>query len=112
MRWKWNRAMAKARRTDPSTSHDAARKVERAGKAENNRTKCFEALLRLGGQTSAEVAVMAGLDRHEAARRLPELRDANQVRNGDKRRCSITNNMALTWWVVTPSKVGQETLFR
>ena len=103
--------MAKARRTDPSTSHDAARKVERSGKARDNQTKCFEALLKQDGMTSAEVAVMADLERHEAARRLPELRDANQVKNGDKRRCSITNNMALTWWVVTPTKVGQETLF-
>lgn len=103
--------MAKARRTDPSTSHEAAAKIERAGRAQTNRTKCFEALLRQDGQTSAEVAVMADLDRHEAARRLPELRDAGQVRNGDKRRCAITNSFALTWWKVTPTKVGQGTLF-
>lgn len=103
--------MAKSRRTDPDTSFEAAAKIEKSGKAESHRTLCFEALLKQDGMTSAEVAVMADLERHEAARRLPELRDEGKVRNGEKRKCSATGSMALTWYIVTPSKVGQETLF-
>jgi DNA-binding IclR family transcriptional regulator len=49
------------------------------------------------GQTAGEIARGSGVDRFEASRRLPELRRAGLLRNGDKRKCSALGNLSLTW---------------
>jgi uncharacterized OsmC-like protein len=78
--------------------------------AKTNRRLCYEALLACPHMTSAEVAQKAGIDRHEAARRLPELRDDWLAANGPKKRCSVRNTMAITWHA-TPGRSGQQKLF-
>lgn len=92
---------ARARATDPATSFKAAEKVTKSGVAQTNRAKCLEAVKKNPGSTSGEVAKAAGLERHEAARRLPELRDKlGMVKNAGQRRCSVTGNQSLQWWAV------------
>lgn len=89
---------ARARRLDPTTSHDAAFRVERSGKAADQRTRCLDALKRIGrAATSAELARAMGVDRHVTARRLPELRDGGLVRQGEKRECEVLGTECLTW---------------
>ena len=89
--------MARARNSDPFTSHDAAREAEAGGRASAHRQICLAEVLRKPGQTAAEIAVAVGLERHAPSRRLPELRDAGLVANGPARICEVTGRMSLTW---------------
>jgi hypothetical protein len=91
---------AAARATDPQSSHQAAHQVERSGKADSHRALCLKAVKAAPGSTSAEIAAATGLERHEAARRLPELRLRGLVRNGDQRECGETGNQSMTWWAL------------
>lgn len=92
------RARARARRLDPKTSHDAARTVERSGAAQAQRDACLDEVRRGPGQTAAEIALAVGLERHAPSRRLPELRVAGLVRNGEARKCVVMGRLALTWF--------------
>jgi hypothetical protein len=91
---------AAARATDPATSFEAARKVERSGAASAQRAKCEEIVNSHPGLTAAEVADVAGFERHVPSRRLPELRAAGKVRNGEQRACKVMGSTAMTWWPV------------
>lgn len=88
---------ALARRTDPSTSHEAAEAVERCGRAASQRHLCLLEVWKRPGSTAAEIAARTGLERHVPSRRLPELRQAGQVRNGAQRICTVTGNPSMTW---------------
>jgi hypothetical protein len=88
-----------ARGRDPHTSHEAGMAVERKGTASDQRTQCLLAVERFPGHTSAELASLTGFDRHMVARRLPELRERELVRNGlQSRSCTVTGNRAMTWY--------------
>lgn len=50
------------------------------------------------GYTSAELAQLSGTSRYELARRLPDARAAQQVKNGPARPCSISGRTAATWF--------------
>jgi len=89
--------MARARSTDPSTSHDAAREAESSGRAAGQRLICLGQVLRVPGLTAAEIAVRTGLERHVPSRRLPELREQGLVRNGGERTCGETGRRSMTW---------------
>lgn len=89
--------MARARNTDPFTSHDAARDAEASGRASAHRSLCLDEVLKNPGKTAAEIAVAVGLERHAPSRRLPELRDAGLIKNGHARVCSVTGRMSITW---------------
>jgi hypothetical protein len=89
--------MARARRTDPSTSHEAAREAEASGRAASQRYTCLQEAKKTPGQTAAEIAVSTGLERHVPSRRLPELREALLVTNGEVRPCRETGRNSLTW---------------
>ena len=91
---------ARARNTDPATSHEAAAQVERSGSAEVDRVRALQAVHQWPGSTSAELADRIGMDRHAIARRLPELREAGKVENGDKRACCIKGTAQMTWWAM------------
>jgi hypothetical protein len=95
---------ALARRTDPSTSHRAAEAVEASGRAASQRHLCLIEVWKKPGQTAAEIAVAAGLERHVPSRRLPELRKAGQVVNGPERICAVTGNPSMTWLPATEVK--------
>ena len=89
--------MARARNTDPFTSHEAAREAEESGRAGAQRQICLTEVLRDPGKTAAEIAVAVGLERHAPSRRLPELREDRLVKNGPARICTVTERMSLTW---------------
>lgn len=87
-----------SRATDPSTSHAAAEQHVKSGKADSNRKKVLAGIEISPGQTSDELADALGMDRHEVARRLPELEHQGMVRKGDKRKSWLTGNECVTWW--------------
>lgn len=90
--------VAAARKSDPATSHLAAASVEASGHAETHRQLCLRVVSAQAGLTSAEIAVKAGLDRHEAARRLADLERGGEVRKGTVKLCSVCGSKCVTWW--------------
>jgi hypothetical protein len=90
---------AKARNSDPTTSWEAADKVEGNGKAQAQRNEVLNALGTWDSATSAELAHLMGIDRHIPARRLPELRDGGFVANGEPQICKVTGNRSMTWHI-------------
>ena len=91
---------ATARASDPASSHQAAATVEANGNAGCQRHRCLLTVRERPGLTSAEIANYAGVTRHTAARRLPELRRHLLVRNGEPRKCTVCGVRSLTWWAV------------
>ena len=97
-------APARARNTDPGTSHVAARNVERSGAAGAQRATAFGAVREWPGCTSAELARQMSRDPlteqknyRMLGRRLPELREGRIIVNGESRMCSVLKRQALTW---------------
>ena len=101
-------ARARARRSDPSSSHEAAVRAEKMN-AQTQRTKVLMCVRYNPGLTSAEIGEKTGVGRHNTARRLPELRKDGRVRNGDQRICSLKGTKAITWFLQNAD--GQGRLF-
>lgn len=99
---------ARARKTDPSTSHEAAARAEKTTAAAH-REKCLSYVFLDPGHTAAEIAKAIGIDRYAASRRLPELRDTNRIENRMKRICKILGSWCITWYPA--SKENQKRLF-
>lgn len=92
-------SVASSRATDPPTSRKAAQAHERGGKAELHRERLLNEVCTGPGRTAVELAQrLDGIDRHEASRRLPELRDRGLVESRDPRKCSIKGTSMVTWW--------------
>jgi hypothetical protein len=93
----------RARATDPASSHHAADKMQKTGKGRAQQLQVWELIRLHRGLTSMELsrtdtAKSMGLDRHMIARRLPELRQREEARNGAQRTCGVTGELSLTWW--------------
>lgn len=82
---------------DPPTSHAAELEINQSGLRDRQALQVLEAVRQWPGRTSRELAAVSGLERHLVARRLPELRDAGFVRQGEIRRCAESHRLALTW---------------
>ena len=102
-------AQARARRSDPETSHEAARQHEASGVAHKRRLAIREALLAAGKPlTPAEIGEATGIDYTETQRRLSEvdslglatyLRDPSDPdgRAALKVRCPIRGTITRRW---------------
>jgi predicted ArsR family transcriptional regulator len=87
-----------ARATDPDTSREAARDAVASGSVARHESLILAALAgHAAGMTSEEIATAAGLDRHAAARRLPELERRGLVRRGEPRRSAGSGRRGVTW---------------
>jgi hypothetical protein len=87
-----------ARANDPQSSHDAAELHTASGARQCHIEIVVAAVRAFEGLTSAEIADRTGLERHEAARRLPDAEKAGAVRKGGARKCSISGKLVTTWW--------------
>ena len=77
---------ARARRTDPSVSHDAAKRVE-LGKAERQRQAIYTCLLNRGPMTVPEIADNFFWSAHELGKRMTEISEiacTGESRNGSR----------------------------
>lgn len=106
--------LARARRTDPDTSHQAAEAVRRSGQLRESQLIVRDAVTRWPGRTAVELGRL--LDgtlcrdipredhwwRIEASRRLAEL-DPVHVRRGEARTCSVAGTNQATWLPVERS---------
>ncbi len=90
-----------ARRNGPITSLLAAQELTVSGARSEKKRKLLDFLrTQIDPMTSFEIAMALGWDRHETAKRLPDLRADALVENGPMRRCRVTNRWSLTWRVV------------
>lgn len=85
------------RRSDPDTSHEAARRVTRSGTRADHLSRVVAAVKAHAGKTSAELALLTGLERHEAARRTSDGEREGLLRKGPARKCSVSGRAAVTW---------------
>lgn len=92
------RGPVRSAREGQITSMEAAERHEGTGKAAAHREQVLEGVRRLPGLTSRELAAEIGMDRHEAARRLPELESLFWVIKGEARKCRVGGTNAVTWW--------------
>lgn len=85
-----------ARRTDPITSHQAARLADTT--ADTNRALALRTLrAHPDGLTDFELAELTGLQQNSVGKRRGELRDAGLVEDTGKRRPSTTGSPAIVW---------------
>lgn len=92
--------LAAARRSDPETSHEAARSMNRTGRAAEQRQAVLMALCANPGSTTAELAAVMGVDRHVPGRRMSELEKQGHARRGETRVCQVNGTKAQEWWPV------------
>lgn len=97
-----------SRSTDPATSHEAARKLERGGEAHTQRMECVRAVREHPGKTPYEIARILGCDGIIPGKRLPDARKKGLVKNGAPRECSIRGSKAMTWWPGERPEMKQE----
>jgi len=89
-----------SRKTDPATSALAEDEITSSGARARQVDRVYRLVQQNDGYTSAELAVMGGVDRHMVARRLPDLQHKGLVKKGGQRQCEIRNRQAVTWWIV------------
>jgi hypothetical protein len=97
-----------ARAGDPESSQAAAADVLAHFAGEQER-RTLEALRANPGATSAELAVVLAVDRHQPARVLPRLRAAKLVRSDGYKVCTACRRLCLQWFPVetaTPAGEG------
>ena len=89
---------AKAKTTDPDSSHIAATNFDQSGQGKVQREKVLAAVRRFPGRTAGELAKMIKtLDRVQVARRLSELKDVNLIARGKARKCGASGRTCCTW---------------
>ena len=87
-----------ARSSDPITSHIAASDVTGSGVRGCHMATIIDTVRRAPGRTSAELAIICGLERHEAARRTSDAEKVGAIRKGDPVKCTVSGRLAVTWW--------------
>jgi Mn-dependent DtxR family transcriptional regulator len=73
-----------SKRNDPLSSYVAGDRHHLSGKAESNRQMILEFMKDKQPMTSKQIALKMGMDRHEVARRLPEMERKGQVMRQDR----------------------------
>jgi DNA-binding MarR family transcriptional regulator len=86
-----------ARRTDPPTSHAAARHMIESGKLTEQQKKTLDLVNKYPNHTSDELATKGSLDRYQLGRRLPELEREGLITRGNERRSTVGGRMGATW---------------
>lgn len=89
-----------ARTADPITSHLAADEHTASGKRGRHIGVVIDAVRRHPGKTSAELAPLCRLERHEVARRTSDAERCGAIRKGQIRKCDTSGRSAVTWWPV------------
>ena len=87
-----------ARATDPVTSHMAAEHMTKSGARGMQQYHVLRAVEQYRGHTAHELAEMALLDYYAIMRRVGELEVAGRIKRGEKRKCTVSGRMVLTWW--------------
>lgn len=90
----------RARVSDPQGSHEAAARMERAGKAKAQAEQVLAAFRRFPMATTAELSRLANLDRVMVAHRAPELAKVGlltRYEGKDAKPCDVTGIRCVRW---------------
>ena len=82
-----------SRREDPDTSHEGARRFDRAA----DMAYALGCVERAPGSTAKELENWFNRTDGEIRKRLNDLRLAGEIHKGEKRRCGVTDRTAYTW---------------
>lgn len=82
-----------ARTSDPLSSHAAADRVVRSGKARGDAVRCLVALAEYPGVTAETIARVTGIEPYTVRKRLADLRRRKQARSTGKSGTDV-----LRWW--------------
>lgn len=89
---------ALARNTDPTTSHEAASKVEASGKADTHRKMIYVYIENHPGQTFGEITKGISMEAAAVNKRISELFQHGLIREGEIRQCTVRGNKTRTWF--------------
>lgn len=92
------KVVARARKSDPETSHLAAAEVENNGTASAHRSIIVDYLKQHPGKTNAEIAEGSGLDYARVHKRMSELEREGQIIRGAQRKCSVHQRLMIAWY--------------
>lgn len=84
-----------ARRTDPSTSHQAAARVDEF--SPSHREQVLSALRRFGRAGAEQIAAATKLDAYSVRKRLPELRREGLAECTDDERTTASGRQEKVW---------------
>ncbi len=88
-----------ARKTDPETSHEAARGMVETGKLGQAQVEVLSLVRRCPGLGAREYATKAGTgDVRTVNRRLPELEAKGLVVRRGTKKCPMTGRAVARWW--------------
>lgn len=91
---------ARARASDPASSHEAADRHNQSGRASGNCAVVLNLVRLYPGLTSCELhqtQIETGLERHEVSRRLSDLERKGLVRKGPEKVCEVKGTSMVTW---------------
>lgn len=86
-----------ARRSDPVSSHLAAKRMVESGALSDQQRIARDLVVKYPNRTSDELAELGQLDRYQLARRLPEVEEAGYIERGAVRKSNKTGRPACTW---------------
>lgn len=86
-----------AHRTDPLSSYKAGDRALKSGRIRGQMKAVYAALQKHPGCSSAELARIMGVDRHQPARRLSSLAKKGLVKRGKLKYCKISRSYCLSW---------------
>jgi len=81
----------------PDTENEAIERHEASGRAAAHRQIVWCLVKQYVGSTSAELAEHTHLDKHEVRRRLTDLLNRGDIKQGDKRACRVAGTAAVVW---------------
>ena len=87
----------RARNSDPVSSHLAAMHITATGEKRSQQRTALAAVQKNPYKTSFELSLVCPLERHQIARRLPELEEAGFIKKGIIRRCAVGGRKSVTW---------------
>jgi hypothetical protein len=100
--------IAKSRRLDPQTSHDAGASMQRAATLQAAAVlNCLRAIREAGAE---EIGELIGMDAYAVRKRLPELQDAGFVDPTDQRRKTRSGRSERIWRIVWMSWLFSQAL--
>jgi hypothetical protein len=102
---------------DPRTSAMAEREITAMGERDRQQMTVYAAVVANPGRTSNELSrLIEGMDRHQVAKRLPEIAEAVDgatprkvilIERGPVRACSVTQRPCVTWWKLGEAPRGE-----
>lgn len=95
-----------SRLNDPPSSYEAEVFVNKCGERARQQAMVYELVLKHPNCTSDELADFSELNRHQIARRLPEVETAGLIERGTPRKSTKSGRSGVTWHPKVKGQLG------